>query len=140
MTIEEALYARLAGYSDLTDLIGKDSGQIDPKIYPGFAAQDATRPYVVFRLIHGHPVTPLSGAETIRTDVWQISAIGTTYKEAKDIAQQIKAALHRFQGTMGGAGGVYVSECVKVGEFDAFAEDSGSFNCPTDFQIQHDAV
>ncbi len=56
-------------------------------------------PYVVLQQVSGAPLqTSLAGTGRLQTSRWRFSAYGTTYKNAKLLAQALRDALNSFAG------------------------------------------
>ena len=102
MNLYEALYHRLTNYSNLTTLTST-------RIYPIKMPQEVSYPAVTFQVISGLPRGHLMGSDdSLAAPRVQVSAWGETLSDAVDVADQIKAALQDFSGTMGGVSGVTV--------------------------------
>jgi hypothetical protein len=56
-------------------------------------------PYVVLQQVSGEPLqTSMAGTGRLQTSRWRFSAYGTTYKNAKLLAQALRDALNSFAG------------------------------------------
>lgn len=88
----EAVYARLAAVTGVTDLVGT-------RIYGGQAPQNPTAPYVVYQEISQHRPSAM-GADVgkVRARV-QVDSRAVTYKGAKQLANAVQVALQRYSGT-----------------------------------------
>lgn len=117
MFLEAALYNRLSTYAGLTALVST-------RIYPLVLPQDPTLPAVTYQTI-GRSMEDVRGsgpryAETrIQIDCW-----AATYASAKSVAEQVRAALQDYTGTMGGVGGVPVLDGDAVNEIDLYEPDA----------------
>lgn len=90
LTIEEGLYASLAGGTALTDLIG---GAANPRIYNMIAPNAAVLPYVIFYLADGRIPN-----ETPRQDgnyVYRVDAWALTRAQAETVQKKIFDLLDR---------------------------------------------
>ena len=87
MAAEATLYTVLTGWVPLTLLVGTD-------IYVGTWDQGASFPLVVaIRLPGGEKVQAVTAAVLGRLVPFQIEAVAETESEARDVADQIEAAL-----------------------------------------------
>jgi hypothetical protein len=102
MNLYTALGHRLSNYSGLSALVGA-------RIYAIKLPQNVTYPAVTFQVISGLPRTHLMGSDdSLAAPRVQVSAWDTSLTDATAVADQIKAALQDFTGTMGGDGGITV--------------------------------
>jgi len=131
MTIEQALHTKLAGTAALTALVGE-------RIYFRKAPQDVLKPYLVFFKVSAPREHSHDGASGLAVTRWQFSTFAETYKGAKDVTQQIQAALQGFSGVMGGDGGVFIGASLYVDENDYYESDSRLFHIAADYRIWHE--
>ena len=115
MTIRDAIYKHLTEHAGLAALVAA-------RIFPGAADQNCGTPYVIFGLAGGqrmrcNAADPGLAPRRLRTTSW-----ADTPEEADAVAEQIRAALNYYRGTMGGAGGVVIQRIYPdfepVDEFD----------------------
>ena len=130
MQIEQATLKELLADSGVTNLIGE-------RLYYVKAPQDVTKPYVVFFKASGPREYSHNGASALARPRFQFSCFATTYYQAKQIAEAIRAAIEAFSGTMGGAGGVEVGSCFCINESDMYEEDTRLFHVAVDYLIYH---
>ncbi len=95
--LEEGLYSYLSGYAGLTALIGT-------RIYPVRLPQGALLPCLTYQRmttprIMTHDTSGMSG--TLAEPRLQFDAWAETYKECKDITDQVRAALNGKTGSIG---------------------------------------
>lgn len=114
--IDEALFARLAGFTSLTVLLAAPGTGFSAAVYPaGNVPQNAVLPYLTYQLI-SEPREHAMGADPgIRQPRFQVSVWATGSTEARDIAVQVEAALSRFHGTVAG---VLIQDVLKENETD----------------------
>jgi len=93
--IEQAIYARLSGFTALTDLVGT---RISHAVIP----QTEAYPQVAFTRISTRRYPAMNANATVATSRVQVNVYGTTAKEAQTVAKQVRAALSRYRGTSGG--------------------------------------
>ncbi len=117
MLLEAAIYSQLSTYAGLAALTGT-------RIYPLLLPQDPTLPAVTYQTI-SRVMEEVRGAgpryaETrVQIDCWAAS-----YSSAKAVAEQVRAALQDYTGTMGGAGGVPVLDGDMTSETDVYEPDA----------------
>lgn len=96
MSIEGAIYARLSNYSALAALVSD-------RIYPVHLPQDSALPAVVFQKVSGIPVPALVADTDLIEARYQVTCIAESYDAAtgvKAVADQVRAALRRYKGTL----------------------------------------
>lgn len=116
MRLDEALYSRLSGFAGLIALVPAD------RIYPQWLSQAPVYPAVTFTRISTERFQHFSGNPDHEQTTVQVSAWGATFTSARQVADQIYAALQGFVGVMGGAGGVQVGSCLAENELELTAE------------------
>ena len=94
MTIEAALYAELTGD-------GTISGLVSTRVYPLYAPQDASLPYIVYQFISRITDYSQSGATGMKIPRVQIRSVAATYDGAQTLAAAVESVLSGFSGTMG---------------------------------------
>lgn len=92
-TINEALWTRLTGVSGLSALVSA-------RVYPGYAPQNATRPFVTYFLVTRTHYTSHDGSSGAARSRYQFSAWSDNYLEAEAVAEQIRLALQGYAGTI----------------------------------------
>ena len=94
MTIHGALLARLGGYTGLTDLVST-------RIYAVQMPQNAVLPCVTFQHISAsRPGRAMVSDANPTEAVFQVSSWAETLDAVHDVADQVKAALDRYSGTL----------------------------------------
>tara|TARA_R110000868_G_scaffold29889_25_gene111159 strand:+ start:5052 stop:5459 length:408 start_codon:yes stop_codon:yes gene_type:complete len=131
MSAEAAVYARLSGYSGLTDLVGD---RIYPMVIPPEKRGDA----VTYQLIGTTPTPAMRADAPLTRSRIQVSCYGTktssqsAYASAKAVRDQVVAALNRFRGTVGG---VAVQAVYRLTEFDLYDDDAKVDGVAVDFDV-----
>jgi hypothetical protein len=130
VVIEEALFSYLSGHAGLTALVAN-------RIYPLVMPQGTTLPAVTFSKVSGPRVHAMQQDAGLAYPRFQVSCWGATYKQAKEVAGQVRAALQDFKGTMGGPGGVVVSGVFIQDENDLYEPNTQIYHVALDFVIWH---
>ena len=92
--IEEAIYSRLSGTAALTAIVST-------RIYPGYASQGDTIPYVTF-MLYNSDVNPAMGDNIdIESANFTFTAVSNNYDECRDIIKNVKDALERWTQSSG---------------------------------------
>ena len=130
MLIEEAIYSYLSGHAGLIALVGT-------RIYPLVMPQNTILSAVTFSKVSGPRVHAMQQDAGLAYPRFQVSCWGATYKSAKDVAAQVRAALQDFKGTMGGVGGVAVSGVFIQDENDLYEPGTQVYHVALDFTIWH---
>lgn len=131
MFIEEAIYSYLSGHAGLTALVSN-------RIYPLVMPQNTILPAVTFSKVSGPRVHAMQKDTGMAYPRFQVSCWGSTYKQAKEVAAQVRAALQDYKGTMGGAGGVVVGGVFIQDENDLYEPGTQVYHVALDFIIWHD--
>jgi len=131
MQIEEALMTFLLAQTGITGYVGTRSHFVR-------APQATAKPYIVVTKVDAPRLHSHDGGSGLAHPRFQLSIFSTTYKEAKEIAAAIQAALQGYSGTMGGAGGVAVGAALYDDETDFYEEDSGLYHVAADYIIWHE--
>ncbi len=129
MSIDDALYTRLSGYSALTALVST-------RIYPILLPQDCDLPAVAYQKISEISEHAMGIDSTVLQKRFQVSAFAEKYSMAKDVAAQIRAALSRYRATVGG---VIIQDILFEGEIVLHEPDTDIYHIPLDFIVYHDA-
>lgn len=93
MTIEEALYSYLSTYAGLTASVGT-------RIYPNVIPSDASLPAVAYQRISTARVRSHEGPSNLSHTRIQFTCVADSYSAVKSVADQIRAALDGYRGTM----------------------------------------
>ena len=96
--IEEAIVTRAASIAGLTNLIGSSPMRLHPQMMP----QDPAYPSVTYTCISAPREIAMGADPGIVEARYQFSAWGLTYKDVRDLAEQLRLAFERWRGTVGG--------------------------------------
>jgi hypothetical protein len=133
--IEQAFFARLAGFAGLAALVGA-------RIYPVLAPEAAAAPFVVYQRITGERIDSLSGPSGMATPRFQVDVYATSYAASRAIAEQVRLALDNFRGTQSYPGGsTHIRFIALADERDLIEQDvkpAPLYRASMDFTIFHD--
>lgn len=115
--IDTAIYTVLSGDSGVSNLVGT-------RIYPLYAPQEPTLPYLVFRRVSivNRDLTQ-SGVSGLARSRFQIDSYADDPLEAKQLAAAVRSALHGYSGTVGSE---EILKSESVNEIDGFDLDLGA--------------
>lgn len=130
MTIEQALMTYLLAQTGITTLVGQ-------RIYFVRAPQETETPYIAISKIDAPREHSHDGSSQLAHPRFQFSIFADTYGEIKPIAAALQTALQGYTGTMGGAGGVFVGNCLYDNETDLDPGEQGLFGVACDYIIWH---
>jgi hypothetical protein len=130
MTFEQALFSYLSNHAGLKALV-------NTRVYPITMPQNPTLPAVTYQKISG-VVDYVMDDTSIKRPRFQFDAWATSYSSARAVGEQIKSALNRYTGTMGGAGGVAVIGTWIENETDLFEPDTGLYRVSIDIRFEHE--
>jgi hypothetical protein len=130
MTLEQALFSYLGNYAGLKALVST-------RIYPIIMPQNPTLPAVTYQKISGVVDYVMDGTSIKRPRI-QVDAWAKSYGAVRGVAEQVKAALDRYTGTMGGTGGVEIIGTWIENETDLFEPDTGLYRVSLDFRFEHE--
>ena len=117
MIIEEALSAYLLAHASVAALAGTRG-------YPNVVPQEVALPNWAYQRISGPELMDHGGNAKLESGRFQFTCHGDEYRDAKNLARAIRAALRGYRGLMGGAGGVNVEGIYVIGEYDGYNEQS----------------
>ena len=131
MTIEEALYAELAGYTNLTDLVST-------RIYPMRLPENATLPGVVYYRMSAGRENDFSGATGLARPTFRVQVWADDYKESHTVATQVRKALDGNTSQWGGGSGVWASGRL-TNDVDLMDPDleTPAYGVAMDFEVWH---
>ena len=133
--LEAALYTRLSGYAGLTALVGT-------RIYPNIAPQSVQSPFVTYSRISTTRESAM-GADTglvhvrVQVDCWAAAGPNDDgYADVKAVAAQVRAALQRYDATVGS---VVIQDIMLDSEQDLFdaADPVRYHRTSLDFMVHH---
>jgi len=94
MNINEGFFAHLTTDAGVVALVGS-------RVYPLVVPQDATLPAIAYQQISGPRDHTHSGPSGLVRARMQLTFVGSSYSEAKAVADAARAALDGFAGQMG---------------------------------------
>jgi len=94
MTLEEGLYDHLTNDAGVSALVGT-------RIYPLVVPQDVALPAIAYQRISGPRDHAHDGPSGLGRARMQFTFVGTSYSQAKSVAEAVRASLDGFKGTMG---------------------------------------
>ena len=129
MNLYTALGYRLSNYSNLTALTST-------RIYATQLPQSVSYPAVTFQVISGMREHIMVSDDNLVASRVQVSAWDTSITDALSVADQIRAALKDYSGSMGGGGGVTVQRIfLESGPADVYDEETEVHNVVQDFIV-----
>jgi hypothetical protein len=138
MFLEEAVRTHLAADATL-------AAQIASRIYPVTMPQGAALPALIYSKISSVPEYTHDGSSGGVESRLQISCLGTTYAQVKQLSVNVKKAMRPLEQTpavVGGAGGLFVAGAFLENEIDIYesndVEQLERFHIPLDYMIQHE--
>lgn len=129
-TIEEAVYARMAGYGALTGLVGT-------RIYPLVVPQDVIMPAVAYQKISGAPQRSHSGFSNLSSDRFQITCEADDYATAKAVEVAVR---HCWESYVGAQSGISIEAAQVVNIVDGFSDVHAAPVVRLDVMIWHNAA
>lgn len=132
MKIEDALRAYLTTHAGL-------SAKVSNRIYALHAPANVTFPFIVYRRISTERLLTHDQTDHgLANPRIQFDVIAKGYAEALDIAEQLRAALQGYQGTMGGISGVRVGAVLPALEQHDDEPDLDYYRLIIDYMISHE--
>lgn len=131
MSIESALYDRLAAASGLTALVSA-------RIYPLQAPQGDETPYVVWQRIGGRRIGNLAGASRVALATFQVACYATTFLAARAVADQVRYALNGYNGTQSGQVIRVISIAADRDDIDFSEPATPLYRAITDYLVPHE--
>lgn len=120
--IETALYSRLTTYAPLEALIST-------RVYAVAPPQDVVLPYCVCSKVSNQRQYSHDGYSSLQRPRIQVSCFATGYLIAKQIAEQVIAALESWPGADN------VQAAFMENEIDLYEQDTKLYHVPVDFLI-----
>ncbi len=122
--VEKAIIARLKAFAGLTALVST-------RIYSSTAPQNVVSPYVTLFRISTDRLSAMGLDIGIARARVQVDSWGATYASAKDVAEQVRAALQRFRGT---SATIEILDVFILGEQDFYESDTLIYHVTTDVE------
>lgn len=130
MYIEQAILTELGNAAALVTLVST-------RIYYVKAPQDVATPYIILTKISSVREHSHDGSSHLAKSRFQLSIFAETYKEVKDIAVQIQAALQAKSGNVGDSPYVAVGSIFYEDETDMYETDTGLYHTAVDYMVTH---
>lgn len=96
------------------------------RVYPLVLPQTPTLPAVVYQRISSYDTQTLDGTQSLDMGRFQIKVYATSYKNAVDTAELVKATLS--------------GKALKLMEMDDYESDTKLFSIQLDYQISDDII
>ncbi len=125
--LNEAIYGRLQAVSGVTNLVGT-------RVYPVVLPQDPVYPAVRYQQTAGERTQAMGSNTGLVNTTVQIDSYSESYEEAREVAEEVRAALQRFQGTVAG---VEIESVFVNGPLDVFEDQIKKFRVQQDFTVWH---
>jgi len=125
MAIRAAIYSRLSGYSGLTSLV---STRISTKEI----TQKTVKPCVYFEFTGIDRVSTIDGDSGMCNAQVRIISVAENTAAALEIADQVRAALQRYSGTISGTD---IRDIFIENEYDEYESDTDESNIEQFFTI-----
>jgi hypothetical protein len=125
--IEQHLYQRLTGFAGLTALVAT-------RVYPQKLPQEPTYPAVTYLTVSALRESAMSADPGVARRRFSVIAWGATFTSASDVAEQVRAALQRYKGTLDGT---EVLDSYIVLTRDLYNDDAKVFSVVNDFDIAY---
>lgn len=126
--IEVALFQILTGYAGLTALVGA-------RAYPLLLPQNCTLPAVTYQRITTPREYSHAGPSGIASPTFQFNVWDSDILRAKQVAEQVRGALHGARNTT--VAGVKIGGVTCVDEGDSYDQNSNAIGVQLDFEIWH---
>jgi hypothetical protein len=101
--VEQALQSKLATTGAISALVGARISYVK-------ATQDVTAPYITIQKVSEVPDCITTGKRYVQARM-QVSMFGITYLSIKTLETEIRLALDKYTGLMGGVGGLWIVNC-----------------------------
>jgi hypothetical protein len=101
----EGLQNYLAANAALQTLLGTPATRSDhgTGIFPTQAPEEVPQPWIVLSQVSGQPLQEsYAGTGRLATSRWRFSCYGSSYKQAKSLAQALREAMIALAGTTAG--------------------------------------
>jgi hypothetical protein len=119
MTLNQAIYSYLSGYSALTTLVST-------RIHPQVVHEVESLPALVFERTDTERFHTMGATCSRIKSTWRFMALAGDYTAAHGVIRQVQAALANYAGTMGGAGGVVVDRVFLEGGIEDMPFEPGA--------------
>jgi hypothetical protein len=99
--MQEGLYAYITADAGVKAILGSPRSDGTTGVFPSFAPDECLMPHVVLLQISGLPLQEsFAGTGRLQESHWRFSCYGSTYKQAKQLAQAVMKAMISCNGVM----------------------------------------
>lgn len=126
MTIEEAIYARLAAFTALTDLVGD-------RISPLIKLEDAVLPAITYRRVFDTRFPAMGVDSPVVKARFQLDIYGASMASVAAVRDQLDAALSRYRADSP----VKIFDCFRLSEVDLYEEGVEQHHIAIDYEINY---
>ena len=115
------------------------AADVGTRIFPRAMPQDATLPAIVYQLISSNSDDALDGAAGIATALVQVDVYADTHLAANNTAEDVRASLHGFTGTMGDetVSALQLANKIEGYQVPNDGGDDGVYRVTLDWSITH---
>lgn len=117
MTIQEALYSYLSGYSAITTYTSN-------RIYPMNLPQVPKYPAITYTIISEEEVDTFEQPSTMIGPIFQFDCLATSNSTARALATVLRTRFKNLSGMIGGTAGVTVAGVEKISSIDSQFTDA----------------
>lgn len=129
MLVGIAIYSILRDDAPVGALIGN-------RIYPNVATRRSTFPFVVYQVTGDEPTDTKDGVSVLDENAILVMCFSKTYEEASNIADAVRTALDRVNGTYAGVVVQGIQYLSYDDDFDVKDADDGVFVKSLKFRIR----
>lgn len=123
--IEQHLYQRLSGFAGLTALVVA-------RIYPQKLPQKPVYPAVTYLTVSAVRESAMGSDPGVARRRFSVIAWGATFTSASDVAEQVRAALQRYRGTLDGT--EILDSYIELTR-DLYHDDAKVYSVVNDFDV-----
>ena len=129
MLVGKAIYEILSDDAPVGALIGN-------RIYPNVAMQGSEFPFAVYQVTGDSPTDIKDGVSPLDENAISVMCFSQTYEEASDIADAVRPALDRVDGTYEGVELQGIQYLSYNDDFDVKDDDDGVYVKSLNFRIR----
>lgn len=121
--LTEGLATLIPGNAGVASSLGTPTTRSDETtgFFPVIAVKEPTMPYIVYYQLSRRNVTSFAGVNPLQEARFRFSCYGSTYKQAKQLAEKLKLALDGFVGVL--SEGTTVESTWPISEIDEAEPD-----------------
>ena len=112
------------------------SGLVSTRIYPNVAKQTSAFPFVVYTITGDDPTDTKDGVSPLDENNALLLCYSQTYSEASDLADKVRTALDRVDGTYGGVELQNITYLNYSDGFDVNDDNDGVYVKSLNFKIR----